>query len=130
MRSLLVLMFCPLPALTQEFPSPEAGWQGEKVCEVLVENESVRTFVAPSPGIGQRKHYHPKHVGYTLAGGTFRITDAKGTREVNIPEGYTFYNEEVPCTRCSTLETIRPSSLSSSPKLKLIANDCGSLTKD
>lgn len=99
MRSFLALMLLPLAGFgQQELPDPlQAGWKGEKVCEVLVENESVRTLRCTfPPGIGHEKHYHPKHVGYTLKGGTFRITDAKGTREVNIPEGYTFYNEEVP----------------------------------
>ena len=99
MRSFLALMFLPFAGFgQQELPDPlEAGWKGEKVCEVLVENESVRTLRCTfPPGIGHEKHYHTKHVGYTLKGGTFRITDAKGTREVTIPEGYTFYNEEVP----------------------------------
>ncbi len=99
MRCLLALVFLPLAGFgQQELPDPlEAGWKGEKVCEVLIENESLRTLRCTfPPGIGHEKHYHAKHVGYTLKGGTFRITDAKGTREVNIPEGYTFYNEEVP----------------------------------
>ena len=98
MRSLLALMFLPLAGFgQQELPDPlQAGWKGEKVCEVLVENESVRTLRCTfPPGIGHEKHYHPKHVGYTLKGGTFRITDAKGTREVNIPETKSDKSENV-----------------------------------
>ena len=51
MRLLLALMFLPLAGFgQQELPDPlQAGWKGEKVCKVLVENESVRTLVAPFP---------------------------------------------------------------------------------
>ena len=81
----------------QTLPDPlEAGWKGQKVCEVLVDNESVRTLKCTfPPGVGHEKHFHDKHVGYTLKGGTFQIKDEKGTREVQIPLGYTFYNESV-----------------------------------
>ena len=74
----------------------EAGWKGEKVCTVLKENEKVRTLkcVFP-PGVGHEKHFHASHFGYTISGGTFRITDATGTREVDIPNGYDFYNDKI-----------------------------------
>jgi quercetin dioxygenase-like cupin family protein len=80
-----------------KLPDPlEAGWKGEKVCEVLVDNESVRTLKCTfPPGVGHERHYHAEHFGYTLAGGKFRITDTTGTREVDIPTGYDFYNEKV-----------------------------------
>jgi quercetin dioxygenase-like cupin family protein len=80
-----------------KLPDPlEAGWKGEKVCEVLVDNERVRTLKCTfPPGVGHERHYHAEHFGYTLAGGKFRITDTTGTREVNIPTGYDFYNEKV-----------------------------------
>lgn len=78
-------------------PDPlEAGWKGKQVCEVLVDNENVRTLKCSfPPGVGHEKHFHATHYGYTLAGGKFRITDAEGTREVEIPTGYDFYNEKV-----------------------------------
>ena len=78
-------------------PDPlKAGWKGEKVCEVLIDNENVRTLKCTfPPGVGHEKHFHAKHFGYTLAGGKFKITDASGTREVEIPTGYDFYNEKV-----------------------------------
>ena len=80
-----------------KLPDPlEAGWKGEKVCEVLVDNERVRTLKCTfPPGVGHERHYHAEHFGYTLAGGKFRITDTTGTREVNIPTGYDFYNKKV-----------------------------------
>lgn len=80
-----------------QLPDPlEAGWKGKQVCEVLVDNENVRTLKCSfPPGVGHEKHFHATHYGYTLAGGKFRITDIKGTREVEIPTGYDFYNEKV-----------------------------------
>ena len=77
-----------------QLPDPlEAGWKGKQVCEVLIDNENVRTLKCSfPPGVGHEKHFHATHYGYTLAGGKFRITDAKGTREVEIPTGYDFYN--------------------------------------
>ena len=68
MRSFLALIFCPLPALvSRSFLTLEAGWQGEKVCEVLVENESVRTLRCTfPPGIGHEKHYHPNTLAIPL----------------------------------------------------------------
>ena len=78
-------------------PDPlQAGWKDKKVCTVLVDNEKVRTLkcVFP-PGVGHEKHFHATHFGYTITGSKFRITDAKGTREVNVPTGYDFYNEKI-----------------------------------
>lgn len=82
---------------TQKLPDPlEAGWNNNAVCEVLEDNEKVRTLKCTfPPGVGHERHYHKAHFGYTLAGGTFRIKDTTGTREVTIPTGYDFYNEKV-----------------------------------
>jgi len=80
-----------------DLPDPlEAGWKGKKVCEVLVDNQQVRTLKCTfPPGVGHERHVHAAHYGYTLAGSTFRITDSSGTREVNVPTGYDFYNDGV-----------------------------------
>ena len=80
-----------------QLPDPlEAGWEGKKVCKVLVDNERVRTLKCSfPPGVGHEKHYHKAHFGYTLAGSKFKISDTTGTREVDIPTGYDFYNEKV-----------------------------------
>ena len=45
--------------------------------------------------VGHDRHYHSPHVGYTIAGGKFRITDSAGNREVNVPSGIAFGNEQV-----------------------------------
>ncbi|WP_400076886.1 cupin domain-containing protein [Winogradskyella sp. R77965] len=78
-------------------PDPlEAGWNGEAVCEVLQDNNELRVLKCIfEPGVGHEKHYHNPHFGYTLAGGKFRITDTSGTREVDVPSGYSFSNEEI-----------------------------------
>ncbi|MDC0007165.1 cupin domain-containing protein [Winogradskyella sp.] len=80
-----------------DLPDPlEAGWQGEAVCEVLEENTNVRVLKCTfKPGIGHEKHYHNPHYGYTLAGGQFKITDTTGTRDVNVPTGYSFSKDSV-----------------------------------
>ena len=70
-------------ALGQELPQlPEAvdaGWKGEKTCQLLYETDSVRvgrcTF---PPGVGHEKHFHYPHFGYVLEGGTMSITDDQG----------------------------------------------------
>ena len=78
-------------------PDPlEAGWKGEAVCEVLEETKELRVLKCTfEPGIGHDKHYHNPHVGYTLVGGKFRITDYSGTREVDVPTGYTFSKDSI-----------------------------------
>ncbi|MEP2026070.1 MAG: hypothetical protein ABJH98_19925 [Reichenbachiella sp.] len=86
-----------LGQVQSELPDPlEAGWKGESVCDVLEENESIRVFKCTfAPVVGHDRHFHAEHFGYTLAGGKFRITDTTGTREVNVPTGYDFYNERI-----------------------------------
>jgi quercetin dioxygenase-like cupin family protein len=78
-------------------PDPlAAGWKGEAVCEVLVDNDKVRTLKCSfPPGVGHERHYHKAHFGYALAGSRFRITDPKGVREVDVPTGSHFYNEGI-----------------------------------
>ncbi len=79
----------------QTLPDPlEAGWKGEAVCQVLVENDKLRTLKCTfAPGVGHEKHYHAPHFGYTLTGSVFRITDDKGTREVNVKTG-TYFSKD------------------------------------
>ncbi len=78
-------------------PDPlSAGWQGEAVCEVLIDNDKVRTLKCSfPPGVGHERHYHKAHFGYALSGSRFRITDQKGVREVDVPTGTHFYNEGI-----------------------------------
>ena len=82
---------------SQKLPDPlEAGWNDKVVCEVLEDNDKLRTLKCTfPPGIGHERHYHKAHYGYTVAGSKFRIKDTTGTREVNVPTGYSFYNDKI-----------------------------------
>lgn len=91
---ILVLVSCKNEQRNSDLPDPlAAGWQGQKVCEVLVDNENVRTLKCTfPPGVGHERHHHAPHFAYTLAGSRFRITDSSGVREVDVPTGYDYYN--------------------------------------
>ena len=78
-------------------PDPlEAGWHGEKVCSLVHEDDKVRVLkcIFP-PGVGHEMHEHQPHFGYTLKGSTFKITDYKGTRTVDVKTGANFSRSEV-----------------------------------
>ena len=66
----------------------DAGWKGQKTCDLLFEDDTVRVArcVFP-PGIGHEKHYHNPHFGYVLESGTMKIVDSKGEREVRTEAG-------------------------------------------
>ena len=105
--ALLLLLWC-VPGLSLEAQTaatneePElphalnAGWKGQKTCELLFEDENNRvarcTF---PPGVGHEKHYHNPHFGYVLAGGSLRITDKEGEREVTTRTGGSWSTETV-----------------------------------
>ena len=104
MRSLTITFLTVLIIATaceekskHELPDPlEAGWNGMQVCEVLSEDEKLRVLKCTfPPGVGHEKHYHAPHVGYSIKGSLFKIEDASGTREVNVPSDYHFENREV-----------------------------------
>lgn len=80
-----------------KLPDPlEAGWQGNSVCEILEDNKELRVLKCTfDPGVGHEKHYHNPHFGYTLVGGKFKITDTTGTREVDVPTGYSFSKDNI-----------------------------------
>ena len=93
------MLFVALALLLQSADLPnflDAGWKGEKVCEQLYENASVRasrcTF---PPGVGHERHYHNAHWGYILEGGVMRITDKNGTREQETPTGASWWSDGV-----------------------------------
>ena len=67
-------------------PDPlAAGWLGTPVCERLHEDPTQRVLRCTfAPGVGHEKHYHKPHFGYALAGGRMRLTDASGSREVEL----------------------------------------------
>ena len=91
---IITLSSCkPKPTLPDPY---EAGWDGEKVCEVLQDNDNLRVLKCTfPPGVGHERHYHNKHFGYTLAGSRFKIKDTTGTREVDVPTGSSFSNEGI-----------------------------------
>lgn len=78
-------------------PDPlEAGWQGKAVCEKLHDGPGNRILRCSfPPGIGHERHYHEPHFGYALSGGRMRITDASGTREVDLATGSSFASDGV-----------------------------------
>ena len=92
----LILLF-QCSSNPSQLPDPlEAGWEGEKVCECVEEQPSLRILKCTfPPGVGHERHFHATHFGYTLKGSTFRITDAIGTREVEVKTGTKFYNESI-----------------------------------
>lgn len=96
-KYILVLVFITILSCQNEskLPDPlDAGWKGKDVCEVLKETDKLRTLKCTfPPGVGHERHFHAEHFGYTLRGSKFRITDKTGTREVDVPTGYDFYNE-------------------------------------
>ncbi|ANU06789.1 cupin domain-containing protein [Paraurantiacibacter namhicola] len=91
---ILLLAGCastPEPALLSAL---EAGWEGERVCELLHETPGDRMLRCTfAPGVGHERHYHPPHYGYALSGGTMQITDAGGTREVRLETGSSYRSE-------------------------------------
>lgn len=69
----------------------DAGWKGQKTCEVLYEDETTRVgrCVFP-PGVGHELHYHNPHFGYVLEGGDLLIRDGEGEKEVTTVAGGTW----------------------------------------
>lgn len=91
--SVLVLSAVAISAAcAQELPDPlAAGWNGKPVCERLHEDDQLRVLRCSfPPGVGHERHYHPRHFGYVLTGGTMRITDSKGSRDVEVATGSSF----------------------------------------
>ncbi|MEQ8241676.1 MAG: hypothetical protein RIA69_20855 [Cyclobacteriaceae bacterium] len=90
----LLLLSC---AKKINLPDPvAAGWKGQEICVVIEETKKVRALKCTfPPGVGHEMHQHAAHFGYTLKGSRFRMEDATGVREVNVPTGYDFYNEGI-----------------------------------
>ena len=81
------------PALPHAF---DAGWKGQKTCELLFADDTMRVArcVFP-PGVGHEKHFHNPHFGYVLEGGTLRIEDSDGERDVTPQAGGSWSTTEV-----------------------------------
>ena len=97
LRLSYICLLMPVWALAEELPDPvAAGWQGETVCEILREDAELRIFRCTfPPGVGHERHFHPRHFGYALSGGTMRITSDAGTREVTLKTGSYFFSEGI-----------------------------------
>jgi quercetin dioxygenase-like cupin family protein len=74
----------------------DAGWKGQKTCEVLFEDQTVRVgrCIFP-PGSGHEKHYHNPHFGYVLEGGTLYIRDDQGGRKVTTESAGTWSTSRI-----------------------------------
>lgn len=96
---MLILLSLALNSCIEKttLPDPlEAGWNNQPVCEVLEDNPKMRILKCTfPPGVGHERHFHAPHFGYTLAGSRFRMTDTTGTREMDVPTGYSFSNEGI-----------------------------------
>jgi len=92
--SILLLTAC---AWQPSLPDPlEAGWRGVPVCENLHEDSEQRVLRCSfPPGVGHERHFHPRHFGYAISGGRMRITDANGTRDVDLKTGSSFTSRGV-----------------------------------
>jgi len=74
----------------------DAGWQGQKTCEVLFENETTRVgHCRFPPGGGHEKHYHNPHFGYVLEGGDLWVKDSEGERNITTEAGGTWSTDRV-----------------------------------
>ena len=82
---------------SRQLPDPlEAGWEGNKVCEILEDNSEVRILKCTfEPGVGHERHYHNPHFAYALKGTRFKITDAEGVREADFFSGMNYYSTGV-----------------------------------
>lgn len=95
--SLVALGACA-SASAQVAPLPMAlcaGWEGERVCEVLQEDAQLRVLRCTfPPGVGHEMHYHAPHFGYVLEGNSvMRITTAAGVVDRPVRAGTSFSND-------------------------------------
>ena len=92
--ALLACAGCAQPAT---LPDPvAAGWRGQSVCERLHADASHRILRCTfAPGAGHERHRHAPHFGYALHGGRVRITDARGTRDLELETGSSFSSDGV-----------------------------------
>ena len=97
--SLIVILGVAVLASANEEDLPDpltAGWEGESVCEHMHEDDALRVLRCTfPPGAGHERHYHERHFGYVLVGGRMQITDADGTRVVDIPDDTTWDSDGV-----------------------------------
>jgi len=94
LASLLLTSACTTqPSL----PDPlAAGWRGSPVCEKLREDAEQRILRCTfPPAVGHERHFHDRHFGYAISGGRVRVTDADGTRELELATGSSYMSSGV-----------------------------------
>ena len=100
MIATLVILFSSSNLCVAEETLPtalEAGWKGQKVCELLEEDEMIRVVRCTfPPGVGHERHFHPAHFGYTLKAGDMQVTDASGVRVIKGKQGAYWQSDGVP----------------------------------
>jgi quercetin dioxygenase-like cupin family protein len=93
------LLTSSLASATLPAPPPtalNAGWKGQRVCEVLFENADLLAMRCTfPPGVGHERHWHPRHWGYVVSGGTMHITDARGTAVREIKTGSSWWSDGI-----------------------------------
>lgn len=91
------LAFVGAWTMQPSLPDPlEAGWKGARVCEKLHEDSDQRVLRCSfPPSVGHERHFHARHFGYAITGGRMRITDARGTRDVDLAAGSSFTSDGV-----------------------------------
>ena len=84
--------------ISEALPSAlEAGWEGSRVCMLQHQTDSHRILRCTfPPGVGHERHFHPAHYGYALSGGTMQITDASGTRTVDLATDADYSSDGTP----------------------------------
>jgi quercetin dioxygenase-like cupin family protein len=93
---LLLFSLCSPKSYTQELDPYEAGWEGEKVCEILHEDESNRVLLCTfPPGTGHERHMHGPTYNYILEGARLVITDENGELELTLRSGLNYFSEAV-----------------------------------
>lgn len=97
MHPLTLLAMAAVAAGAVSLPDPlAAGWQGRPVCEKLHEDAHQRVLRCTfPPGVGHERHFHAPHFGYIVTGGRMRITDASGTRTVDLEDGASWVSDGV-----------------------------------
>ncbi len=103
-RAVALALLLAAPATAAETPPAEtplpsafdAGWHGQKVCELLFDNAQMRTARCKfPPGVGHERHFHAAHWGYIVQGATMRITTAAGTVDRVLKAGDSWWSDGI-----------------------------------
>ena len=102
-----VLLGACASASAQITPLPMAlcaGWEGERVCELLQEDAQIRVLRCTfPPGVGHEMHYHPPHFGYVLEGDSVMRTRARSCYQ-NSKKNKSWKSFATPCPHLKNTE--------------------------